>query len=315
MSLDSAGAASRSSADRRPHVVRRAADPRRGHGSFECAVRPPVKPCRFPAVQLSRIVRPQRPPRRCSPCCVRIGATSSRRASVTRSTSCAWVDHQEVHRADVAAGSDGRPEREHRPTDHFACPLRPRGCWPAAGRPAGGADPRRPASSYRRSTAEPTPSRSATSRSTSVMRAARTRYSTLRVVPRTGDADAKRRSTGADRSWPAEPRTTGTGEREQLDEPAPWVRRRPVFAFGSPMSMIRHRFGGHLRRRLRPCRVAASSTTAPGARSWRRPRSRDSKRRSGSPTGQAHGGPRSRRSWSAGPWTGRTRGGGLEAFH
>ena len=87
------------------------------------------------------------------------------------------VDDQEVDRADVAAGSDGRPKGQDRATDDHPLRSPRRRCLPAAGRRAGASDQPPRAGSSARSIA-PSASLSATIRSMSVTRAARTRYST-----------------------------------------------------------------------------------------------------------------------------------------
>ena len=78
-----------------------------------------MNPCRFQPVQLIRIVRL----RDLDDCAALVACGPEHLLEegvghvvdvVTR------VDQQEVDGADVAAGADGRPEGEHRPTDQFA---------------------------------------------------------------------------------------------------------------------------------------------------------------------------------------------------
>ena len=104
-------------------------------------------------------------------------SSSSRSASVTRSASWSGSTTRRSIGADVAAGPDRRPEREDRATDDDPLRSRRRRRWPAAGRRAGASGPLRRAGFGTVASAARRRS-SATMRSMSVTRAARTRYST-----------------------------------------------------------------------------------------------------------------------------------------
>ena len=164
------------------------------------------------------------------------------------------VDDQEVDGADVPAGADRRPKREDGATDDV--PLR-LGDEDAGLREVDElAEQIRGTERARRHGPREGPRRSsATSRSMSVTRAARTRYSTPKV--RTSQGGDRRPSTGvSDRG-----RTGGRGPSDRRAMDAHDASRdarpgcgRPVLHSGRRCAMIRHRFGGHLRAaRARTC--------------------------------------------------------------
>ena len=179
------------------------------------------------------------------------------------------VDDQEVDRARRSrrrGPTDGGPGRPHRRRDAGS---RPRRCWPAAGTRAAGADRRRRAGSILDRT-RPSASLSATRRSISVIRAARTRYSTPKVrTSQDGDRSPLDRGhpdpgPGPGARDPAQPRVRDACAREGM---------RPTgIAFGSPVHMIRHRFGGHLRAaRGRSCDASVTHRSLPRRRPGRAP--------------------------------------------
>ena len=160
------------------------------------------------------------------------------------------VDDQEVDGADVAAGAtEGRRARTAPPTTSAGS--RRRRCWPAAGRRAAGADRRHRAGSRHG------PTKVSVAQGDETIDIRDTGGSD-QVFHAEGSHLAGRRPLPLDRGRPTPGSVPGASDpcRRAGDarDPAAKGMRPTGIAFGSPMPMIRHRFGGHLRAaRARSC--------------------------------------------------------------